>query len=171
MGLLRLWWVPPGMPPDRGTYVRYRHEAMVGVFTGEAARAAALAIGEDLGTVDPWIRDYLAARGVLGTSMLWFEREAGAPRPPGRWRRACLATVGTHDVPPAAAFVTGEQIDLRARLGLLTHPLDTERLAADAALLAWRDALVAEGLLPPGFTSAAAGVSTPLYAVLATNPP
>ena len=52
MGLFRLWWVPAGMTPDRGAYVRYHHEAMVGVLTGEAVRAGALAIGEDLGTVE-----------------------------------------------------------------------------------------------------------------------
>src|SRR6266851_3109804 len=56
MGLLRLWWVPAGMPPDRGTYVRYDHRLMVGALTSEAASAGALAIGEDLGTIDPWIR-------------------------------------------------------------------------------------------------------------------
>jgi 4-alpha-glucanotransferase len=150
MGLFRLWWVPAGRPPDQGTYVRYRHEATTGALTGEAARAGALAIGEDLGTVEPWISDYLAARGVLGTSMLWFERDAsGAPRPPAGWRAACLATVGTHDVPPAAAFVTGEQVALRSRLGLLTRDLATEQAAALASLTGWRDALVARGLLAP----------------------
>ena len=30
MGLFRLWWVPAGMTPDQGAYVRYPHEAMVG---------------------------------------------------------------------------------------------------------------------------------------------
>ena len=44
----------------------YDHHAMVGVLTGQAVSAGALAIGEDLGTVDPWIREYLADRGVLG---------------------------------------------------------------------------------------------------------
>jgi 4-alpha-glucanotransferase len=147
MGLFRLWWVPAGMSPAQGTYVRYRHEAMTGVLTGEAARAGALAIGEDLGTVEPWVGDYLAARGVLGTSMLWFERDRdGAPRPPADWRAACLATVGTHDVPPAVAFVTGEQVTLRSRLGLLTRPLDIERKAALASLAAWQRALVTHGL-------------------------
>ena len=132
MGLLRLWWVPAGMPPDQGTYVRYDHEAMVGVLAGQAAAAGALAIGEDLGTVDPWIRDYLAGQGVLGTSMLWFERGPdGAPLPPGKWRRNCLAMVGTHDVPPVAAFVTGEQVELRSRLGLLTRPYQAERAEAE----------------------------------------
>ena len=106
-----------GMTPDEGTYVRYDHVLTGGVLAAEAAAAAALAIGEDLGTVDPWIRDYLAAHGILGTSMLWFERrDDGTPLPPGAWRRNSLAAVGTHDMPPAAAFLTGEHVALRADL-------------------------------------------------------
>jgi len=174
MGLFRLWWVPAGMSPDRGTYVRYPHQAMVGVFTGEAVRAGALAIGEDLGTVEDWVRDYLAARGVLGTSMLWFERgRGGVPRPPGQWRRHCLATVGTHDVPPVAAFLTGEQVTLRARLGLLAREPAAERAAADAALQAWRDALAREGLAPAGSRRARLGpaeFTVALYGYLARTP-
>jgi 4-alpha-glucanotransferase len=53
--------------------VRYNHEAMIGIVALEAHRASALVVGEDLGTVEPWVRDYLRARGVLGTSFLWFE--------------------------------------------------------------------------------------------------
>ena len=122
MGLFRLWWVPAGMAPDQGTYVGMTTEAMVGRAGRPGRAAGALAIGEDLGTVEPWIREYLAEQGVLGTSMLWFERGGdGAPLPPGKWRRNCLAMVGTHDVPPIAAFVTGEQVELRSRLGLLTR--------------------------------------------------
>jgi 4-alpha-glucanotransferase len=171
MGLFRLWWVPAGMTPDRGTYVRYPHEAMTGVFTGEAVRAGALAIGEDLGTVEDWVHDYLAAAGVLGTSMLWFERgRDGRPRPPGQWRHRCLATVGTHDVPPVAAFVTGEQVTLRAGLGLLTADPAAERGAAQAAMLAWRDALAAEGLAGPGLASDPARFTVALYAYLARTP-
>jgi hypothetical protein len=103
--------------------VRYDHELLGGVVAAEVARADALAIGEDLGTVEPWLRKFLAARRILGTSMLWFERRAdGTPRRPGGWRRGCLATVGTHDMPPAAAFLTGEQVTIRAELGLLTEP-------------------------------------------------
>ena len=171
MGLLRLWWVPAGMSPDQGTYVRYDHEAMVGVLAGQASRAGALAIGEDLGTVEPWIRAHLASRGVLGTSILWFERDAdGLPLPPGRWRGDCLATVGTHDVPPAAAFITGEQVALRARLGLLTRPEAVERSAAAAAVSAWRDTLAGQGLLPAGRDPAPAEFTTALYAYLARTP-
>jgi 4-alpha-glucanotransferase len=171
MGLFRLWWVPPGMTPDRGTYVRYDHAATVGVLAREAADAGVLAIGEDLGTIDQWIRDYLDARGVLGTSMLWFERrDDGTPRPPGEWRRGSLATVGTHDMPPAAAFLTGEHVALRAELGLLTRSEDAERADAEAALSAWRDALVREGLLPPGDSPDLPAQVAALYAYLARTP-
>jgi 4-alpha-glucanotransferase len=171
MGLFRLWWIPRGMAPGQGTYVRYRHEAMVGVLVGEAARAGALAVGEDLGTVDPWIRDYLMGHRVLGTSMLWFERlPDGRPLPPSRWRPDCLATVGTHDVPPAAAFVTGEHVALRARLGLLAGSLDAEREQAAVAMSAWRDALAGQGLLQPGTVPSTAEFVRALYGYLARTP-
>ncbi len=171
MGLFRLWWVPAGMTADRGTYVRYQHEAMTGVLTAEAARAGALAIGEDLGTVEGWIRDFLAARGVLGTSMLWFERGAGGrPLPPGRWRRRCLATVGTHDVPPVGAFVTGEQVTLRDRLGLLVKDPAAQRADARAALLAWRDALAREGLAGAAAEPEPGWFTVALYTYLARTP-
>ena len=170
MGLLRLWWVPEGMRPGQGTYVRYDHQAMVGVLTGQAAGAGALAIGEDLGTVDPWIRGYLASQQVLGTSMLWFERDPdGKPLPPGQWRRNCLAMVGTHDVPPVAAFVTGEQVELRSRLGLLTRSYQAERAEAERAVAAWQDALAAQGLLTAGRPSPAEFTQA-CYAFLARTP-
>jgi 4-alpha-glucanotransferase len=149
MGLARLWWIPAGMSPDLGTYVRYDHELMGGVLAAEAARAEVVAIGEDLGTVEPWLRKFLAGRRVLGTSMLWFERRAdGTPRRPGGWRRGCLAMVGTHDMPPAAAFRTGEQVTIRAELGLLTRPEADERAAAEAEMNQWLAMLGREGLLP-----------------------
>ena len=171
MGLFRLWWVPEGMRADQGTYVRYRHEAMVGLLAGEAARAGGAAIGEDLGTVEQWMRDYLTARRVLGTSMLWFERRAdGTPLPPSRWRHDCLATVGTHDVPPAAAFHTGEHVVLRAELGLLSGSLADERQRAAAAVSAWRDALAGQGLLPPGTAPGPDEFTRALYGYLARTP-
>ena len=171
MGLFRLWWVPSGMSPDQGTYVRYDHHAMVGVLAGQAVSADALAIGEDLGTVDPWIREYLADRGVLGTAMLWFERGPdGAPLPPGKWRRNCLAVVGTHDVPPIAAFVTGEQVELRSRLGLLTRSYREESDESDAVVRDWQEVLEAEGLLPAGGRPSPAEFTVACYAFLGRTP-
>ncbi|MHB1288159.1 4-alpha-glucanotransferase, partial [Georgenia sp.] len=131
LGLFRLWWIPDGMSADEGTYVRYDHEAMVGVLLLEAERAGAVVIGEDLGTVEPWVRGYLAERGVLGTSVLWFEKDAqGRPLQPDAYRRLVLATVDTHDLPPAAGYLAEEHVDLRERLGVLTEPVEKVRLEA-----------------------------------------
>ena len=171
MGLARLWWIPAGMSPDLGTYVRYDHELMGGVLAAEAARAGTVAIGEDLGTVEPWLRKYLAERRVLGTSMLWFERRAdGTPRRPGGWRRGCLAMVGTHDMPPAAAFLTGEQVTIRAELGLLTRPEAEERAAAQAELAGWLAMLAREGLLPRAGAPSPQEFTAALYGFLTRTP-
>ncbi|MFK0296100.1 4-alpha-glucanotransferase [Streptomyces sp. NPDC090442] len=168
MGHFRLWWVPEGRPPTDGAYVRYDGEAMLSVLALEAHRAGAAVIGEDLGTVEPGVREALAERGVLGTSVLWFERDYGprepedadgAPSPaadaarilaPGEWRAACLATVTTHDLPPTAARLTGEDVALRARLGLLAAPEERERSRASYELREWLAALTRHGLLPEG---------------------
>ncbi|WP_243075918.1 4-alpha-glucanotransferase [Microbacterium sp. SS28] len=132
IGLFRLWWIPAGQGPTTGTYVRYDHEAMIGVLALEAERAGAVVIGEDLGNVEPWVRDYLSSRGVLGTSVLWFEYEGESFRPPEHYREAVLATVNTHDLPPTAGYLALEHVDLRARLGLLTQPLEEVRAEAIA---------------------------------------
>ncbi len=151
MGLTRLWWIPAGRRPDQGAYVSYDHRATVGALAAAAAKADAVAIGEDLGTVDPWIRTELADHNILGTTMLWFARDRnGKPLRPALWRRACMATVGTHDVPPVAGFVTGEQVTVRANLGLLAQSAERERGDSQAALAGWRAALQREGLLPAG---------------------
>ncbi|MFF7639233.1 4-alpha-glucanotransferase [Streptomyces canus] len=150
MGLFRLWWVPQGQPPTEGTYVRYDAEAMLAVLVLEASRAGALVIGEDLGTVEPGVREALRERGVLGTSVLWFERDwegDGRPLPPERWRADCLATATTHDLPPTASRLTGEHVELRDGLGLLTRPLDEERAEAAADTGEWLELLARLGLL------------------------
>lgn len=130
IGLFRLWWIPEGRGAQSGAYVTYDHEALIGILCLEAQRAGAVVIGEDLGTFEPWVRDYLVDRGVLGTSVLWFEREGDDFRPPEHYRRLALATVTTHDLPPTAGYLAGEHVELRERLGVLTEPV--EKVRADA---------------------------------------
>ncbi|MFR9796215.1 4-alpha-glucanotransferase [Streptomyces sp. MS06] len=153
MGLFRLWWVPQGEAPTEGAYVRYDAEAMLAILVLEASRAGASVIGEDLGTVEPGVREALRERGVLGTSVLWFERDwegDGRPLPPERWRADCLATATTHDLPPTAARLSGDHVDLRDRLGLLTRPVEEERAEAEADTGEWLSLLARLGLLRDG---------------------
>lgn len=131
IGMFRMWWIPAGSSPRDGVYVRIDHEAMIGILLLEAQRAGAMVIGEDLGIVEPWVREYLADRGVLGTSVLWFEKDNnGQPIPPQHYRRQTLATVTTHDLPPTASYLAGEHVELRNRLGLLSEPVEWERMRA-----------------------------------------
>ncbi|MFF9087798.1 4-alpha-glucanotransferase [Streptomyces sp. NPDC014991] len=153
MGLFRLWWVPEGRAPSEGTYVRYDAEAMLGVLMLEAHRAGAAVIGEDLGTVEAGVRRLLDERGILGTSVQRFEYLGGSegrqgPLPPEQWRRDCLATVTTHDLPTTAAWLSGEHVELRARLGLLTRPEAEEKSEAAAERDGWLAELERLGLLP-----------------------
>ena len=176
MGLSRLWWIPAGMSPGQGAYVHYKSDSALGLLAAEAAKSGAITVGEDLGTVEPWLRDALAARGVLGTSMLWFERGwSNEPLAPHWWRRNALVTVSTHDLPPAAAFLTGEQVTERALLGLLTRPVERERAEADRLVADWLSALAGQGLLTslPGDAGSRpdeGAFTTALYGYLARTP-
>jgi 4-alpha-glucanotransferase len=156
IGLFRLWWIPAGRPPSEGTYVHYDHEAMIGVLALEAQRAGAVVVGEDLGVVEPSARDYLRSRGILGTSILWFERDGdGRPLPAERWRELCLASVTTHDLPPSAGYLAGEHVALRDRLDLLTRPLAEEVRADEEERESWLAEVRSRGLLAEGADVAA----------------
>lgn len=132
LGLFRAWWIPAGGSARDGTYVSYDADALLGVVTLEAARAGAMVIGEDLGTLPAGVRRTLRDRGILGTSVLWFEREQPAGGQPGRlvrperWRDEAAASVTTHDLPTALGWLRGEHVRIRAELGLLDDP-DAER--------------------------------------------
>lgn len=148
LGLFRLWWIPEGKTANFGTYVNYDHEAMVGVLLLEAMRNNSLVIGEDLGTVEPWVRGYLNDRGVLGTSILWFEREGdGSPLRPENYRRYVLAAVNTHDLPPTAGYLQGIQTSIREELGLLVEPVEQVRASDRAELETFTARMIEYGLL------------------------
>jgi 4-alpha-glucanotransferase len=148
MGLFRLWWVPKGHTPADGTYVSYDAPAMLAILVLESARAGALAVGEDLGTVEPAVRRALDKAGVYGSAVLWFAREEDerTPLPPGKWRERAVASVSTHDLPTAYGFLTGEHVRIRAKLGLLTTTEADEVARTKAERDAILDLLHTEGL-------------------------
>ncbi|HUQ61658.1 4-alpha-glucanotransferase [Lentzea sp.] len=150
-GLWRLWWIPPGEPPGRGTYVRYDAEAMLGSLALEAHRAAAVVVGEDLGTVEPEVTRALHDRGMLSSAVMWFQREPGDPehRPvtPERWPAQAMASVSTHDLPTATGFLRAEHVRVRAEHDALDLPVGQERARAWIERDQFVDLLTEQGLL------------------------
>jgi 4-alpha-glucanotransferase len=101
MGLFRQFWVPEGGSPTEGAYVRLPADEMQAILRLEATRAGAFVVGEDLGTVEPEVRDQLRAGGILGTKVWWFDQQVD------QWPAANLATVTTHDLPTVAGVTLG----------------------------------------------------------------
>ncbi|WP_025735429.1 4-alpha-glucanotransferase [Mycobacterium genavense] len=149
-GLWRLWWIPPGDSPDRGTYVHYDADVMLAVLALEAQRAGAIVIGEDLGTVEPEVTAALGDHGMLGCAVSWFTRDQSVPEqpllPPSRWPSRAAASVSTHDLPTAAGFFRGEHVRVRAKLGLLDDVL-AEEASARNEKAEWSALLQSEGFL------------------------
>jgi 4-alpha-glucanotransferase len=174
IGLFRLWWIPQGVPPTQGTYVRYNHDAMIGIVALEAHRAGAVVVGEDLGTVEPWVRHYLRDRGLLGTSILWFEIDgySRGPLSAEHWRDLCLSSVTTHDLPPTPGYLAGEHVRLRHALGLLTRSHDDEMADHHSEQAGWMAELRRVGLLgaDADANSDEADVTIALYRYLGRTP-
>ncbi|MFG2042037.1 4-alpha-glucanotransferase [Dactylosporangium sp. NPDC048998] len=152
-GLWRLWWIPPGRGAAEGAYVHYDSAAMLGVLVEEAARAGAVVVGEDLGTVEPVVTRTLQERNILGSAVLWFTRDDdGAFLAPERWPEHAMASISTHDLPTATGFLTGEHVLARAEAGVLGRDPRDEWVAAGRERAALLDLLDAEGLTGPDST-------------------
>jgi 4-alpha-glucanotransferase len=101
MSLFRLFWIPEGIPPTKGAYVHYPAPALLSLLAGESRRAKAFVIGEDLGLVEPVVRQQLNEKGSLSYRLIWFE-----PSPPEQWPHDAVAAIGTHDLPTVAGIWT-----------------------------------------------------------------
>ena len=113
MGLFRLWWIPNGQHPRTGWYVRYPADDLLGIVALESHRAGAFIVGEDLGTVEPGVRQRLAARRVLCCALLWFEA-----RDPAEYPELSMAAITTHDLPTIAGLWSGADEAAQRSIGL-----------------------------------------------------
>jgi 4-alpha-glucanotransferase len=116
MGLFRLFWVPLGAAATDGTYVRYPSDHLLAIAAVESHRARAAIIGEDLGTVEPGVREELAACGMPSYRLLWFDGT-----PPSEFPAQSLAAVTTHDLPTIAGVWTGDEGRMQRSIGLAPH--------------------------------------------------
>lgn len=119
MALHRLFWVPHGLEPREGVYVRYPAEELYAILCLESHRHGTLVVGEDLGTVPPGVREAMGRHGIHRTYVVQFEATTERRRPLPPVPRMAVASANTHDMPTFAAFWEGLDIEDRAALGLL----------------------------------------------------
>jgi 4-alpha-glucanotransferase len=152
LGMFRLFWIPAGMKPEHGAYVKYPAEEILGIIALESRRNRVMVIAEDLGTIPPDVRVTLSRFRMLGYKLLYFERNYPDPsfRNPASYSDLALCAVTTHDLPTLYGYWEGRDIAAKTELGLF--PSDeirnrqiSERRRDKILLL---QALKSEGVLP-----------------------
>jgi 4-alpha-glucanotransferase len=139
MGLHRLYWIPDGFGPAEGVYVHYPAEEFYAILSLESHRHQARIVGENLGTVPPYVSSALARHGIHGMHVSQFC--IADPERAMEDARGTVASLNTHDTPTFAGFWQEGDIQDRIALGLLS-PADAriqrqERAAGRSALVAY----------------------------------
>jgi 4-alpha-glucanotransferase len=123
MGLFRLFWIPKGFGAKQGTYVRYRADEMLAILALESQRAGAFIVGEDLGTVEPGVRETMAEHRVLSYRVLWFE-----DAPIAKYPTLAMVSPATHDLPTVAGLWTGHDLEDQQRIGLTGNEESSQQM-------------------------------------------
>ena len=125
MRLFRLFWIPDGVEASQGAYVRERNEDLVRILALESVRNQVVVVGEDLGTVEPSIRETLARFGILSYRLFYFEKnERGEFRRSDEYPVQALVSSTTHDLPTLAGFWVGADITARRAAGIIDDAVE-----------------------------------------------
>ena len=119
LGLMRQYWVAPGMAADQGVYISFPFEDILRIIALESRRNNCIVIGEDLGTVPDGFGEIMAAAGLLSYKVLYFEKwESGFYKRPELYPAQSMVTVSTHDLPTLTGWWTGRDLHWRQTLNL-----------------------------------------------------
>ncbi len=119
LGLMRQYWVAPGMAADQGVYITFPFEDILRIIALESRRNQCVVIGEDLGTVPDGFSEIMAAAGLLSYKVLFFEKwESGFFKRPELYPSQSMVTVSTHDLPTLSGWWTGKDLHWRQQLNL-----------------------------------------------------
>ena len=150
MRLFRLFWIPDGMDATRGAYVRERGDDLVRILALESVRNQVIVVGEDLGTVEPEVRETLERFGILSYRLFYFEKRTdGTFRRPEEYPAQALVSSTTHDLPTIAGFWAGTDIAARRAAGTIDD--EGARVQSDARMADKQrilDVLFQQSLMP-----------------------
>jgi 4-alpha-glucanotransferase len=119
MGLHRLFCIPKGMPASQGVYLHYPAEELYAILALESHRSKAIIVGEDLGTVPPYVRPAMKKHGLYRMYILHYELATNPQKGLLPVSNNAVASLNTHDMPPFASFWQGLDIKERRELDLL----------------------------------------------------
>lgn len=115
MALHRLYWIPKGARSDEGVYVKYRAEEFYAIICLESHRHRCVVVGENLGTAPSYVNRALRRHGLLGCFILQLQH----PQTLQQITPNTLAALNTHDMPTFKAYLSGLDIALRLKMGLI----------------------------------------------------
>jgi 4-alpha-glucanotransferase len=161
MRFFRLFWIPGGADATAGAYVRENYEHLIRILALESVRQQVVVIGEDLGTVEPFVRDTLDRFGILSYRLFYFEKRAdGKFKTYGEYPERALVSSTTHDLPTLAGFWIGEDVEARRRAGMFPDDAMYRRQVQERAAEKQRvlDLLHSLNLLPAYSPTSAASM-------------
>ena len=120
MRLFRLYWIPDQCDATQGAYVKELSSDFVRILALESVRNRVVVVGEDLGTVEPAVRETLARFGILSYRLFYFEKnERGEFRRYQEYPQQALVSSTTHDLPTLAGFWVSADIEARRKAGVV----------------------------------------------------
>src|SRR5262245_5218606 len=116
MGLHRLYWVPHGLEPAEGVYVRYPAAEFYAILSLESHRHQTVIVGENLGTVPDSVQQEMKVHEIYGMNVGQFCARANANAALEPISRLNVASLNTHDTATFAGYWHGRDIEERCNL-------------------------------------------------------
>ena len=172
MGLHHLFCIPDGMSAADGVYVQYSAEELYAIFCLESHRNKCLVVGENLGTVPPYVNEAMNTHGLHSMYVTQYELTHDPEQALSDAPSNAVASLNTHDMFPFAAYWQDLDIEERVKIGFLDESSAREEIQNRQGL---KEALVsflrARGWLSGEGSADADEVLRACLAFLAAGPP
>ena len=121
MGLHRAFWVPEGFSAADGLYVHHPAEEYYAILSLESHRQGTQIVGENLGTVPFYVNEAMERHDILGMHVGIFGVNPATEIAVDKIPAKTVASLNTHDTATFMGFWSGDDIQDRVALGLMSE--------------------------------------------------
>ena len=121
MGLHRAFWVPEGFSAADGLYVHHPAEEYYAILSLESHRQCTQIVGENLGTVPFYVNEAMERHDILGMHVGIFGVNPATEIAVDKIPAKTVASLNTHDTATFMGFWSGDDIEDRVALGLMSE--------------------------------------------------